>query len=99
MVERRDVEAAVEARHELGPGYDDHIVDSLLAKIDQRLAERRRPPHTQRPDLRLPIASIALGIGVTAVATSDAGHIAGTIIAIVYWLTIAAVNIAYAFRR
>jgi hypothetical protein len=99
-VERKDVEAAVGARRELGPAYDDEIVDALLAKIDQRLEERRaRPPAQQHHlDLRLPIASIALGIGVTAVANSDAHGAGGVIISIIYWLAVAAINIAYARR-
>ena len=41
-MEKRDVHAALEARRELGPAYDDEVVDALLAKIDQRLD--RRPP-------------------------------------------------------
>jgi hypothetical protein len=48
MVERKDVEAAVEARRELGPGYEDEIVDSVLAKIDQRLAEQKPPAPVAR---------------------------------------------------
>ena len=46
-MERRDVEAAVHARRELGPEYEDEIVDSLLAKIDQKL-EGRKPAAAAR---------------------------------------------------
>ena len=35
-MERSDVHAALEARRELGPAYDDHLVDTLLAKLEQR---------------------------------------------------------------
>jgi hypothetical protein len=41
-MEKRDVHAALEARRELGPAYDDEVVDALLAKIDERLDHR--PP-------------------------------------------------------
>jgi hypothetical protein len=66
-VERRDVEAALEARKELGPGYDDHVVDALLAKIDQRL-EERRPARVERRGSITPLALGALGCGVGATA-------------------------------
>jgi len=75
-VERKDVEAALEARKEL----------------ERRPAER---PHL---DLRLPLGSIALGVGATAVATSDAGGAGGVAIALVAWIAIALVNLAYARR-
>lgn len=97
MAERRDVHAAVEARRELGPAYEDEIVDSLLTKIDRKLEERRpRPP--ARLDLRLPLGSIALGVAATAVATSDAGGVGGAVIAVIAWIAIALVNLGYALR-
>lgn len=104
-VEPRDVHAALEARRELGPEYEPEIVDNLVAKIEQTLDERRprlpaRPHHI---DLRLPLGSFALGIGVTAVAlngggpgTNSAGRVIVTIVA---WIAIAIVNAAYALRR
>ena len=91
-MERKDVEAALEARKELGPGYD-HVVDALLAKL-----EERRPAERPHLDLRLPLGSIALGVGATAVATSDAGGAGGVAIALMAWLAIALVNLAYARR-
>ena len=92
-MERKDVEAALEARKELGPGYDDHVVDALLAKL-----EERRPAERPHLDLRLPLGSIALGVGATAVATSDAGGGGGVAIAIIAWVAIALVNLGYALR-
>jgi hypothetical protein len=98
VVERKDVEAALAARHELGPEYDDQIVDALVEKIERRLDERRPAP---RPalDLRLPLASFALGIPVTAVALSNAPGAGGVAVAIVAWIAIAVANLGYALRR
>ena len=102
VVERNDVEAALQARHELGPEYDDQIVDALAEKIEKRLDERMQakpPARPQHLDLRLPLGSMAIGIAVTAVATSNAHGAGGVIIAIIAWIAIAIVNVAYALRR
>ncbi len=75
MVERKDIEAALEARRELGPEYEPQIVDAFLEKIeqglDQRLREHRPAVHEQRGMVTpLILGSIALGIPVTAVSLS-----------------------------
>jgi len=100
VVERRDVEAAVEARRELGPEYEDQIVDALAEKIEKRLDERlaqQRPVRRRRePDVRVMLGSIALGVGVTAVALSNSnGSAGGVIVAIIAWIAIAVANVAY----
>ena len=90
MVERKDVHAALEARRELGPAYDDEIVDALLAKLEERHQLVTQPqPH--RLDLRLPIWSMGFGIAATAIAT---GNDAAWLAAIV-WVAIAIINIVY----
>jgi hypothetical protein len=94
-VERRDVEAAVEARKELGPEYDDHLVDSLLAKLEERKPELRLP---HRYDIRVPLISTGIGIGATGAANGLGGG-GAVAVAIVAWIAIAIVNVAYAFRR
>jgi hypothetical protein len=104
VVERKDVEAAVEARRELGKDYEPEIVDSLVEKIerrlDERLQERSPPAPRHRPyDIRLPIASMGIGIGATAVATGNNHSAGGVVIAIIAWIAIALVNIAYSQRR
>ena len=62
------------ARKELGPAYEDEIVDSLIAKIDQRLAERP----AARPARRGAITPLALGalgcaVGATAILMTHGG--------------------------
>jgi hypothetical protein len=42
-VERRDVEAALEARRELGPAYEDETVDNLVAKIERASTSDETP--------------------------------------------------------
>jgi hypothetical protein len=87
-VEKRDVHAALEARRELGPGYDDEVVDALLAKIDQRLAERPATPDRHRHSG--PVTPVLLGlfgsaVGATAIATL---HGAAWLAAVI-WLAVA----------
>ena len=100
MVERKDVEAALAARHELGRAYEPEIVDSMLEKIERRVAER--PPATPAPEYRhrgsftpLALGSIGAGVGATAIATV---HHQGWV-AVVAWIAIVLVNFAVAFRR
>jgi hypothetical protein len=96
MVERKDVEAALQARHELGPEYEPQIIDAMVDRFERRLEERLRelrPEVPQRVDLRLPLASIALGIPITAVALSNAPGVGGIVVAIVAWIAIAVVNL------
>jgi len=100
VVERRDVEAAVEARRELGPEYEDQIVDALAEKIEKRLDERlkeRRPAPPRHPELDLRVVLGSLGIGVAVTAIASGNHEAW--LAVVGWIAIVLVNAAYAFRR
>jgi hypothetical protein len=96
VLERKDVEAALQARRELGPGYDDEIADRLLEKIDERLAERRpaKPPEPRHtgPITPLALGSIGCGVGATAIAT---GNGQGWV-AVIAWIAIVLVNVAYA---
>ena len=102
MVEPHDVHAALEARRELGPAYEDEIVDSLVEKIEQRLAVRPRPPepapsHQQHRGSVTPLAlgSIGMGIPVTAIAAGNGDPW----LAAIAWVAIAVVNLGYALRR
>jgi Flp pilus assembly protein TadB len=86
-VERRDVEAALEARRELGPAYDDHLVDTLLAKLEER---RPAPPAERGQVTPLILGSLVFGVAATAIAT---GNGAAWLAAIV-WAAIAVINVA-----
>jgi hypothetical protein len=104
-VDRRDVETALEARRELGPEYERHVIDSFVDRIEQRvddrLRERRPAHHGPRPvPILLPLGSMGIGIGVTGAALGPTnGGAGGIIVAVIAWVAIALVNIAYALRR
>ena len=101
MVEPSDVHAALEARRELGPAYEDQIVDSMVEKIEKRLAIRKDHPEPPQQGMVTPVVlgSIGLGIPVTAVALSNAPGAGGIIVAIIAWIAIGAVNLGVMFRR
>jgi hypothetical protein len=104
---RDDLTAAVGARRELGPEYEDAVLDSFLAKLDRQMqarvdataAERSRdttPAQGERdPGLTLGIVSVIAGIPVTAITTGTE-ELAALIVA---WGGIAAVNVAHAWGR
>ena len=98
MVERKDVEAALQARRELGAQYEPEIVDALVEKIEQRLDERERERRPAKPvhdlDPRVILGSLGIGIAATAIAVgNDQGWVA-----VVAWIAIVLVNLAYARR-
>ncbi|HLY85393.1 MAG TPA: hypothetical protein VKO84_02595 [Gaiellaceae bacterium] len=96
----QEVKATLEARRELGPDHDEQLIAGFLERMERTLAEHgRSAPHRRGLDLRLPLGSMALGVGATAVANSDAHGAGGVIISIVAWIAIALINLAYARRR
>src|SRR5260221_12742059 len=98
MVEPSDVHAALEARRELGPAYENEIVDALVEKIETRLATRKDPTPPQHGMVTpVVLGSIGLGIPVTAVALSNAPGAGGIAVAIVAWIAIGAVNLGLLF--
>lgn len=104
MIERRDVEAALAAREELGPEYEPQVIEAFLEKIERRLDARRAPepppPAAHRGAVTpLILGSIGLGIPVTAVALSNAPGAGGIVVAIVAWIAIAAANVAAVVHR
>jgi hypothetical protein len=105
IVERKDVETALEARRELGPDYERQVIDTLVDRIEQRVEERlnARTSVDRRPrpiPLILPLGSLGIGIGVTGAALGPTnGGAGGVLVAIVAWIAIAIVNLAYAMTR
>ncbi|GAA0394446.1 hypothetical protein GCM10009530_52390 [Microbispora corallina] len=104
---REDLRAVIAARRDLGPDYEDALVDSFLDKLDVEIAARVRGevaahlqqqgPRPPRKDAAVAVALGSLGIGVplTAIAAGTA-HGAGMLLA---WCGIVGVNLAYALSR
>lgn len=99
-----DVAVTLAVREDLGPAHEQAVIAEFLdrighavdARVEQRVTERLAAVREKRqpPDAGLPIASLALGIPITAIASSQG--VAGVVVA---WAGIAAVNLAYALRR
>jgi hypothetical protein len=103
---REELEAAVEARRELGRERERAVIDSFLdrvereidARVDERLARRGGPPARHAGSdwgfVLLAISSLGIGIAVTG-AAGGTGHpwVAG-----VAWVVILIVNALY-YRR
>jgi hypothetical protein len=94
VVERKDVEAALAARRELGREYEPDIVESMLAKIEQRLEEHRPAPRPHREGSITPLALGSIGAGVGATAIAVLHH--ASWLALVAWIAIVIVNLGYA---
>ncbi|MEV4459597.1 hypothetical protein [Microbispora sp. NPDC049633] len=106
---REDLRAVMAARRDLGPEYEDALVDSFLDKLDVEIAARvrnevaahlsRQPPGNQPKQkdngVAVALGSLGIGIPLTTIAGA-AGHLPGMILA---WGGIIAVNVAYALGR
>ena len=103
-----EVRAAAETHKELGPDYQEAVIESFLdkvgreidARVDARLAQQQaaQPPaqhgRSQSP-MTLAIVSMALGIPISAIAVSAGTHPAGFMGLLVVWLVIGVINVAY----
>ncbi|HEY3561665.1 MAG TPA: hypothetical protein VGL05_29575 [Kribbella sp.] len=108
---RKDLRAAVAARQELGPEYENEIIDSFLEKLDARDRQFRAgllpEPAPNRPAVRHPsretdpgglalaIVSIAAAIPITAIAAGMIGPF-GVLIA---WIGLVGINFARTMSR
>jgi hypothetical protein len=105
-LERSEVEAALETRRELGPGYEREVVDAFAERIERAVEQRvaAEVQHRDRAGRRagegsvrqfvLGIVSLGVGVPVTIVpmVATDGGLPA----VVVAWLGIAGVNAAHA---
>jgi len=109
---RADLEATLSARRELGDDYDAALATSFLARlerevdarVDAALAAHRalRAPaasRRRRGGSGLAIGSIALGIPVSAVLSSNLHGVDGLVGVVVAWAAIAAINVVQALER
>ena len=94
----------MEARRELGPGYDEHFLDALVEKLtkhSQQMQQMQQAPqrHVSADNhvgeaLALGICSLIFGIPIVAITSA-----AGLPALIVACAMIVGVNIAFNFRR
>jgi hypothetical protein len=107
---RRDVEAALAARRELGPEYDDQIAAGLAERVDELVAirladtrvdvserqlDREDGRTSQRQRFVLGIVSLGAGVPITAIAAVQVDH--GALGVAISWLGIVGVNVAAAW--
>ena len=105
-----EVRAAAEIHQELGPDYQEAVIESFLdkvgreidARVDARLAQQQvAQPPGQRwrgqsgSPMTLAIVSMALGIPISAIVVSAGAHPAGFMGLLVVWLAIGVINVAY----
>lgn len=109
-----ELRAAVEARRELGPEYEDSLVEGFLEKmgqeIDRRVDDRvsaraRREGPAIRPAvdagqrLALAIISLALGVpGTVGLAFADLGDSLGFVL-VLMWVGVIGVNASFTLGR
>ncbi len=104
---RDDIQAALEARRELGPEMEPAVVDAFVermeraieARVDARLAQSGARPAASRDvrggsELTLAIVSLGVAIPLTAISAATAGFFA----VLVVWLGLVGINWAYSQR-
>ncbi len=105
-VSPEEFRAAAEVRRELGPEYDEAVVESFIerlgpeidARVDARVAQELEAGagQSRAPSMRLAITSMALGIPLTGIVATGGDHPVGLIGVLIIWLAIAIINVAYA---
>jgi len=102
---RKDLRAAVAARQELGPEYEDEIIEGFLERLDAQrrataLPEPVQPPaHPSRErdpgGLALSIVSVSVAIPITAIAANTTGLVG----VLVSWAGLVGINLARSLGR
>ena len=100
LVPREELESVLAARRELGPEREQELVESFLERVERNLERRgtEQAPmldrgHEQRRFV-LALASVAVGVPLTAIALGTSGLAALAIV----WAGVVLVNFAYARR-
>jgi hypothetical protein len=75
LIPRDEVRASLEARRELGPEFDDELVEAFAKRIEQRLQGPQRAPAVRSRDHETAIAIVSMGVAIPLIAI--AGNFAG----------------------
>jgi len=109
---RRDAQAALAARADLGPGYDEHLAAGLADRVEELVAYRTAELRTQgavsdreyaaeesvrRQRFVLGIISLGVGVPVTAISASTVEP--GLLGMMVGWAGIVGVNVVHAWAN
>ncbi|RJK98076.1 hypothetical protein [Vallicoccus soli] len=97
---RDELRAALGARRDLGPEYEDAVLDSFVARLEQSVAARAGEREVRQRDDRqggerqfiLGLVSLGTGIPISAIAGGTA-EVPGLFVA---WMGIVGVNVAHA---
>jgi hypothetical protein len=104
VVPKDELEAAIEARREVGAELEPQVIDAFVERIEKRIEEREsRVGRRSRKDdkdergaaIGVALGSMAIGIPLTGIAAGTAG-LAGLLVC---WIGIVLVNVAYALSR
>jgi hypothetical protein len=79
LVPKEELRAALEARRELGPEYDEHVLESFARELEKKFDERysrqvirKRSEHKDK-ELALAIVSLVFAIPALAIAGGIVG--------------------------
>lgn len=108
----RDIDAALAARRELGPEYDEHIAGGIADRVEELVAYRtaelrqgstsedrewERDKSVRAQRLALGLASLGAGIPITAIAATQVEpSLLGIVVS---WAGIVAINVAHAWTN
>jgi hypothetical protein len=104
---RAALTAAIEARKELGPEYEQELVESFVERVDRQMAghNRRRIADLReeaaaardraRESMGMALGSLGIGIPLTGIASGNGG-VWGLVVC---WGGILGVNVAHAWAR
>jgi hypothetical protein len=111
---RKDLRAAVAARQELGPEYENEIIDGFLAKLDAREAQRHgQDLELRRQDQILEAAGLkrregadpgGLALAIVSVIaaipiTAIAADLTGLAGMLISWAGLVGINVAWTANR
>jgi AcrR family transcriptional regulator len=72
LVPREDARAALEARRELGPAYEEELAERFAERIEAKLADRP-PAKTNAQSTAIAIVSLLVSIPLIAIAGGTVG--------------------------